>query len=79
MKCANSSRNGDSSDQLTLSNLYERRLVTDMDEVEYLYGLGIVGLHTPILLGNYYDENPPQDQPEPTTIGRAIFNRHPTR
>ncbi len=62
-------------DQLTLSNLYERRLVTDMDEVEYLYGLGIVGLHTPILLGNYYDENPPQDQPEPTTIGRAIFNR----
>ncbi len=63
------------SDQLTLSNLYERRLVTDMDEVEYLYGLGIVGLHTPILLGNYYDENPPQDQPEPTTIGRAIFNR----
>ena len=62
-------------EQLTLANLYERRLVTDMDEVEYLYGLGIVGLHTPILLGNYYDENPPQDQPEPTTIGRAIFNR----
>jgi DNA-directed RNA polymerase subunit beta' len=46
-----------------------------MDEVEYLYRLGIVGLHTPILLGNVYDDMLPQDEPEITTIGRAIFNR----
>lgn len=62
---------------LVLANLRERRLVVDMDEVEYLYGLGMVGLHTPILLGNYYDDpdRPPQTQPEPTTVGRALFNR----
>src|SRR5690554_2938779 len=62
---------------LAIANLYERRLVADMDEVEYLYGLGVVGLHTPILLGNYYDdpEHPPQPEPEITTVGRALFNR----
>jgi DNA-directed RNA polymerase subunit beta' len=62
---------------LELSNLLERRHVVDNDEVEYLYGLGIVGLHTPILLGNFYDEpgHEPQPEPEPTTVGRAIFNR----
>ncbi|WP_439953586.1 DNA-directed RNA polymerase subunit beta' [Aggregatilinea lenta] len=62
---------------LELSNLLERRHVVDLDEVEHLYGLGIVGLHTPILLGNYYDEPgyAPQPEPEPTTVGRAIFNR----
>ena len=31
---------------LTIANLHERRLVADMDEVEYLYGLGVVDLHT---------------------------------
>ena len=45
-------------DQLELSNLHERRMVVDMNEVEYLYNLGIVELHTPILLGNYYDNLP---------------------
>ncbi len=60
---------------MEISNLTERHLVADMDEVEYLYGLGIVTLHTPILLGNYYDNSPAQPQPEITTIGRAIFNR----
>ncbi len=62
---------------LVLANLHERRLVVDMDEVEYLYGLGMVDLHTPILLGNYYDDpdRPPQAQPEATTVGRALFNR----
>ena len=62
---------------LALSNLHDRRLVADMDEVEYLYGLGIVDLHTPILLGNYYDDpnRAPQPEPEITTVGRAIFNR----
>jgi DNA-directed RNA polymerase subunit beta' len=60
---------------LVAANLHERRHVVDMDEVEYLYNLGLVNLHTPILLGNYYDRREPQEKPEPTTIGRAIFNR----
>jgi len=36
-----------------------------------------VGLHTPILLGNYYDDPDrlPPAQPEATTVGRALFNR----
>src|SRR5258708_3086883 len=46
-----------------------------MDDVEYLYGMGIVGLHTPIRLGNYYETLDAQPKPEVTTIGRAIFNR----
>ncbi|NDJ63194.1 MAG: DNA-directed RNA polymerase subunit beta' [Chloroflexi bacterium] len=62
-------------DAVTISNLHERRLVVDMDEVEYLYNLGMVNLHTPILLGNIYDHRAPQDDPEPTTVGRALFNR----
>ena len=62
-------------DDLEIANLHERRLVVDMDEVEYLYRLGLVGLHTPILLGNVFDERIAQMEPEITTIGRAIFNR----
>jgi DNA-directed RNA polymerase subunit beta' len=62
-------------DKVVFANLHERRKVADMDEVEYLYNLGIVGLHTPILLGNYNDASPAQDEPEACTIGRAIFNR----
>jgi DNA-directed RNA polymerase subunit beta' len=61
--------------RLVLANLHERRHVVDMDEVEYLYNLGLVELHTPILLGNYYDHSPAQDEPELTTVGRALFNR----
>ncbi len=60
---------------LTIANLQDRRLVVDMDEVEYLYCLNLVDLHTPILLGNYYDNRPPQPKPIMSTIGRAIFNR----
>ncbi|NDJ76251.1 MAG: hypothetical protein GYB65_08320 [Chloroflexi bacterium] len=62
---------------LTIANLHQRQLVVDMDEVEYLYGLGKVNLHTPILLGNYYDDpgREPQPEPEITTVGRALFNR----
>lgn len=62
-------------DQLVISNLHERRHVVDHDEVEYLYELGLVDLHTPILLGNVYDNREAQEEPEPTTVGRAIFNR----
>ncbi|MFP4322929.1 MAG: hypothetical protein ACLFTK_10785, partial [Anaerolineales bacterium] len=63
--------------EIELANLWERRHVVDMDEVDYLYNLGIVGLHTPILLGNYYDDpkRQPPAEPEITTVGRAIFNR----
>jgi len=62
-------------DQLEITNLHERRVVVDMDEVEYLYRIGLVHLHTPILLGNVYDTRGPQDEPEICTVGRAIFNR----
>ncbi len=62
-------------DEFVLSNLTERRMVVDLNEVEYLYNLGMVGLHTPILLGNYYDGRSAQETPEPTTVGRALFNR----
>ena len=62
-------------DVLEISNLHERRHVVDMDEVHYLYDLGLVELHTPILLGNVYDHESPQERPEPTTVGRAVFNR----
>ena len=62
-------------DDLAVTNLHERRMVVDMDEVEQLYSLGLVDLHTPILLSNYNDENGPQSEPEPCTVGRAIFNR----
>ena len=65
----------DYKEALVISNLTERRHVTNMDEVESLYGLGLVTLHTPILLGNYNDTTPAQPEPEITTIGRAIFNR----
>ncbi len=62
-------------EQLEITNLHERRVVVDMDEVEYLYRLGLVNLHTPILLGNVYDKREPQAEPEICTVGRAIFNR----
>ena len=64
-------------DRLEITNLHERRAVVDMDEVEYLYRIGLVGLHTPILLGNVYDQNghSPKTEPEICTVGRAIFNR----
>ena len=62
-------------DRLEITNLHERRAVVDINEVEYLYHIGSVGLHTPILLGNIYDDLPPQPEPEICTVGRAIFNR----
>ncbi len=62
-------------EDLLITNLHERRVVVDMDEVEYLYGIGLVQLHSPILLGNVYDDRGPQAEPEICTIGRAIFNR----
>ena len=62
-------------DQLEITNLHERRVVVDMDEVEYLYRIGLVNLHSPILLGNVYDELSPQEEPEICTVGRAMFNR----
>ena len=62
-------------DRLEITNLHERRVVVDMDEVEYLYRIGLVQLHTPILLGNVYDQRSRQDEPEICTVGRAVFNR----
>ena len=60
---------------LEITNLHERRVVVDMDEVEYLFRLGLVDLHSPILLGNVFDGRGPQEEPEICTVGRAIFNR----
>ncbi len=64
-------------DQLVITNLHERRMVVDLNEVEYLYNLGMVDLHTPILLGNYYDTLPAQDEPEPCTVGSRDLQPHP--
>jgi DNA-directed RNA polymerase subunit beta' len=63
---------------LIISNLHQRRLVTNLAEVEALYQLGIVGVHTPILLGNYHDDPdlPAPEKPIICTVGRAIFNRN---
>ncbi|NJL93850.1 MAG: DNA-directed RNA polymerase subunit beta' [Anaerolineae bacterium] len=62
---------------VALANLAERLKVTDLNEVEHLYALGKVGLHTPILLGGYYDDPtlPRPSTPEICTVGRALFNR----
>jgi DNA-directed RNA polymerase subunit beta' len=62
---------------LAVANLHERRLVADMDEMDSLYQLGVVDVHTPIMLGNFYDDSstPYDGPPVPCTVGRAIFNR----
>ncbi len=60
---------------IAITNLHERRLVVDMDEVEFLYNMGMIELHAPILLHNVYDHREPQADPEITTVGRALFNR----
>jgi DNA-directed RNA polymerase subunit beta' len=62
---------------LVISNLHERRIVTNLNEVESLYRLGVVSLHTPILLGNYHDDPtlPDAEHPVICTVGGAIFNR----
>lgn len=61
---------------LVIANLHERRIVTDMNELEALFQLDEVTIHTPILLGNYYTSGRSgQSEPEICTVGRAIFNR----
>ncbi len=62
-------------DQIAATNLHERRHMIDMNEVEYQYNLGLVKLHTPIVLGNVYEHREPNEEAEITTVGRAIFNR----
>jgi len=61
--------------RVEIANLHERRKIVDMDEVESLYRIGQVELHTPILLGNVYDNLAPQSELEICTVGRALFNR----
>ncbi|MEA3341445.1 MAG: DNA-directed RNA polymerase subunit beta' [Chloroflexota bacterium] len=53
----------------------ERKLFVDIDEVELAYSLGYVDLHTPIIVAQIYDHEPPPDKPVETTVGRCIFNR----
>ncbi|RLC99465.1 MAG: DNA-directed RNA polymerase subunit beta' [Chloroflexi bacterium] len=52
-----------------------RKLFVDFDEVELAYSLRQVNLHTPIVVGQIYDHQPPPPQPVETTVGRCIFNR----
>jgi DNA-directed RNA polymerase subunit beta' len=47
----------------------------DLDEVELAYSLGHVDLHTPIVVAQIYDHEPPPPEPVETTVGRCIFNR----
>jgi DNA-directed RNA polymerase subunit beta' len=58
------------------------RAFSDMDEVEMVFNLGQVEVHTPIKLECqtwYNEENERLDEPEikviETTVGRALFNR----
>jgi len=58
------------------------RAFSDMDEVEMVFNLGQVEVHTPIRLESltwYNEENERLDEPEmkviETTVGRALFNR----
>ncbi len=60
---------------LAVANLGERRLFVDIDEVEMAYSLGLVNLHTPIRIGQVYEQQAPEPEPTVTTVGRAIFNR----
>ncbi len=62
--------------QIVPANLTERPMVVDIDEVEYLVNLGKITLHDGIVLGNYYDDpSRTPEEPEVTTVGRALFNR----
>jgi DNA-directed RNA polymerase subunit beta' len=61
--------------ELTVANLAERWLFVDMDEVELAYSLNLVNLHSPIRLGQPYNEKAPEPYPVLTTVGRVIFNR----
>ncbi|HKZ54951.1 MAG TPA: DNA-directed RNA polymerase subunit beta' [Anaerolineales bacterium] len=60
----------------------EGRAFSDMDEVEMVYGLGQVEVHTPIklMVETWYNEQGERlSEAEPrlieTTVGRAVFNR----
>jgi DNA-directed RNA polymerase subunit beta' len=53
----------------------QRRPFIDLDEVELAYSLRQVDLHTPILVAQPYDDQPPPSKPVETTVGRCLFNR----
>jgi DNA-directed RNA polymerase subunit beta' len=53
----------------------KRRPFVDLDEVELVYSLGHVDLHTPITVAQVYDHEPPPPEPVETTVGRCLFNR----
>jgi DNA-directed RNA polymerase subunit beta' len=53
----------------------QRRPFIDLDEVELAYSLRQVDLHTPILVAQPYDNQPPPSEPVETTVGRCLFNR----
>jgi DNA-directed RNA polymerase subunit beta' len=51
------------------------RPFVDIDEVELAYSLGQIGLHTPVVVGQVYDNRPKPEKPVETTVGRCLFNR----
>ncbi len=59
---------------LTVSNLNDRHLYADIDEVKLAHDLGVLSLHDPIRIANVYQNRPPDPEPVVTTVGRAIFN-----
>jgi DNA-directed RNA polymerase subunit beta' len=46
----------------------------DIEELQLAYDLGHVGLHTPVLVAQVYDNKPAPEEPVETTVGRCIFN-----
>ncbi|MBS3783190.1 MAG: DNA-directed RNA polymerase subunit beta' [Anaerolineae bacterium] len=52
----------------------EPKLFVDLEELQLAYDLGHVDLHTPVLVGQVYDDQPAPEEPVETTVGRCIFN-----
>jgi DNA-directed RNA polymerase subunit beta' len=50
------------------------KLFVNLEELELAYSLGHVGLHTPVLVAQVYEDKPAPDEPVKTTVGRCIFN-----
>jgi DNA-directed RNA polymerase subunit beta' len=53
----------------------EPKAFVDLDEVELAYALARVELHTPVVVGQYYDDRSRLAKPIETTVGRCLFNR----
>jgi len=52
----------------------EPKLFANLDEVHLAYTLDHVDLHTPVVVGQIYDEKEQPEEPTQTTVGRCLFN-----